>query len=156
MLERKQIRLKDYEYLNNGVYFITICTKDKKCLLGSVGATIGRQVQMVLSKYGHIVDNVILDIPNHYKNVFVDKYVIMPNHIHIILFIRNDEGRAMHAPTISRIIQQLKGIVTKQVGYSIWQKLFYDHIIRNEHDYQQIWKYIDDNPIKWTLDKYYK
>lgn len=119
MVERKQTRLKEYDYSRNGAYFITICTKDKKCLLGSVGATIGRPVQTVLSKYGQIVENVILDIPNHYKNIFVDKYVIMPNHIHLILFIKNDEGRAMHAPTISKIIQQMKGVVTKKVGFSI-------------------------------------
>ena len=79
----------------------------------------------------------------------------MPNHIHIILFIKNDDGRAMHAPTVSKIIQQMKGAVTKKVGFPIWQKIFYDHIIRNEHDYQEIWKYIDDNTLKWTLDKYY-
>lgn len=61
----------------------------------------------------------------------------------------------MHAPTVSRIVQQMKGIVTKQVGAPIWQKLYYDHVIRNQHDYEQIWKYIDDNPLKWELDKYY-
>jgi len=109
---------------------------------------------MVLSKYGQIVDNVILDISNHYENIFVDKYVIMPNHVHLIIFIKN-EGRAMHAPTISKVIQQMKGIVTKQVGYPIWQKLYYDHVIRNERNLYEIRKYIDDNPLKWELDKYY-
>lgn len=155
-MERKNIRLKEYDYGRNGAYFITICTKDKKKIFGEiVGATSGRPVKMVLSKYGQIVDNVILDIPNYYENIFVDKYVIMPNHIHLIIFIKN-QGRAMHAPTISKVIQQMKGIVTKQVGYLIWQKLYYDHVIRNEHDYQQIWQYIDNNPLKWELDKYYK
>lgn len=155
-MERKNIRLKNYDYRRNGAYFITICIKDKKKILGtiSVGATIGRPSQIILSKYGQIVDNVILDIPNHYDNIFIDKYVIMPNHVHLIVVIDND-GRAMHAPTVSKVIQQMKGTITKQIGYPIWQKLFYDHIIRNQHDYQQIWKYIDDNPLKWELDKYY-
>ena len=109
MLQRRQIRLKDYDYSKNGAYFITICTNDKKKILGDiVGATIGRSAQMELSQYGKIVENSILEISNHYKNVFVDKYVVMPNHIHLILFIKNDDGRAMHVPTVSKIIQQMK------------------------------------------------
>jgi len=86
----------------------------------------------------------------------VDKYVIMPNHIHLILKIeRNINGRIISAPTISTVVGQMKRKISKLVGFDIWQKSFYDHIIRNQHDYQQIWKYIDDNPLKWELDKYY-
>ncbi len=80
----------------------------------------------------------------------------MPNHIHILLAIENNR-RAMHAPTsISKIIQQYKGFVTKKLGFSPWQKLFYDHIVRNEQDYLNILEYIQNNPLKWTLDKYYR
>ena len=115
-MERKNIRLNQYDYSKNGGYFITICTKDKKQVFwNNVGADIIRPGNYALSKYGQIVDNVILDISNHYENIFVDKYVIMPNHVHLILIIRNEEGRAMHAPTVARVIQQMKGIATKQV-----------------------------------------
>jgi len=85
----------------------------------------------------------------------VDKYVIMPNHIHLILLISDDHGRAMRAPTISTVVNQLKGYVSKQIGYSIWQKLFHDHIIRNNADYLDIWKYIDENPVRWHEDCFY-
>ncbi|MBE5812628.1 MAG: transposase [Clostridiales bacterium] len=156
-MERKNIRLKEYDYSRNGAYFITICTKDKKQVFWNiVGADIIRPGNYVLSKYGQIADNVIIDIPNHYNNIFVDKYVIMPNHIHLILKIeRNINGRIISAPTISTVVGQMKRKISKLVGFDIWQKSFYDHIIRNQHDYQQIWKYIDDNPLKWELDKYY-
>jgi len=79
----------------------------------------------------------------------------MPNHIHIIVAIDTNHGRAMRAPTISTIINQMKGYVTKQIGYSIWQKLYHDHIIRGESDYRRICKYIDENPDRWAEDEYY-
>jgi len=61
----------------------------------------------------------------------------------------------MLAPTISTVIQQTKGYITKQIGFSVWQKLFYDHIIRGEKDYKEIWEYIDNNPLKWELDRFF-
>ena len=61
----------------------------------------------------------------------------------------------MPAPTVTTVIQQMKGYVTKQIGFTVWQKLFYDHIIRNENDYREIWEYIENNPIKWTEDRFY-
>lgn len=75
----------------------------------------------------------------------------MPDHIHMIIFIMpNENGRTQFAPTLSRIIKQFKGSITKQIGFSIWQKSFNDHIIRNEKSYLEIWKYIDGNPLKFS------
>ena len=82
----------------------------------------------------------------------VEKYVIMPNHLHMILWIKETEE---NPPTISHVIQQMKGAVTKQLGVSIWQKSFHDHVIRGKQDYLEIWEYIENNPLKWTLDRYY-
>jgi REP element-mobilizing transposase RayT len=80
----------------------------------------------------------------------------MPNHVHLILKIEHDiNGRIISAPTISTVVGQMKRKISKLAGFDIWQKSFYDHIIRNENDYQQIWQYIDNNPLKWKLDKYY-
>ena len=77
----------------------------------------------------------------------------MPDHIHLLLFVHSDEnGRPMVAPTMSRVVQQLKGYVTKRIGVSIWQKLFFDHIIRNKEDYLEHAKYIYDNPKKWCYE----
>lgn len=86
----------------------------------------------------------------------VEKYVIMPNHIHMILILSGNDGRTMCAPTTSRIIHHMKEYVTKRLHYSIWQKSYYDHIIRDEQDFQRIWTYIDTNPQKWEDDCYYK
>ncbi len=90
----------------------------------------------------------------HYPAITVDHFVVMPNHIHLLLQINTDnDGRSMIAPTISTVIKQLKGVVSKQVGLAIWQKGFYDHVIRNEDDYLQVWNYIEGNPGKWLEDK---
>jgi len=108
-----------------------------------------------------IVQTAIENIPVIYPSFTVDKHVIMPNHIHLLLTIRETDveqgfnGRAMRAPTLSRVINQMKGYVTKQLGYSIWQKLFHDQIIRDEADYQRVWQYIDCNQERWTEDDYH-
>lgn len=155
--ERKTNRLKNYNYSSPGAYFVTICTKNREKILSkiSVGATIGRPTEVRLAKCGLIVDEAISNIPKIYPMISVDKYVIMPDHIHLIIQIHADEfGRAMPAPTIQTVIAQLKGYVTKKYGTPIWQKLFYDHIIRNKHDYEEISKYIDNNPAKWLYEGY--
>ena len=154
---RKPNRLPSYDYSTPGAYFLTLCTKDKQCILGSVvGASIARPGKVALSAMGEIVEKAILQIPMHYPAVSVDRYVVMPNHVHLLLQIHTDEsGRPMVAPTVSRIMQQMKGTVTKQIGQSIWQKLYHDHVIRGEKDYLKIWQYIDSNPAKWQDDCFY-
>ena len=88
-----------------------------------------------------------------YPAVSLDHYVIMPNHIHLLLQIcTDDDGRSMIAPTISNVVRHMKGCVSKQVGRSVWQKGFYDHIIRNDADYEGVWNYIEGNPSKWHED----
>ena len=155
--KRKRNRLPNFEYNTSGVYFITICTEKRKLLLwDNVGATSGRQQDVRLSQYGEFVERVILEIPKHYKFVALDHYVVMPNHIHLLLRIITENcGQSAVAPTVSKIIQQMKGIVTKQLGRNIWQKSFHDHVIRNEKDCQKIWEYIENNPAKWAEDCFY-
>ena len=153
---RKPNRLKDYDYSENGAYFITVCTKEKACLFWNVGASTARPDGMVtLSAAGKTVEAAILNIPKVYSCVSVDKYAVMPNHIHMLLSIQACDGRAMPAPTISVVVQQMKGHVSKQLGKSIWQKLFHDHVVRNEMDYQKIWQYIDTNPMRRKNDCFY-
>ena len=156
--KRKPNRLPDFDYSTPGAYFITICTENRKCILwDTVGASIARPCNVPLSAYGKIVKEAICDIPLHYPAVSVDNYTIMPNHIHLLLQINTDAGgRPMVAPTISTIVQQTKGVVTKQIGKPIWQKLFHDHVIRGEKDYLKIWDYIANNPAKWKEDCFYK
>ena len=155
--KRKPNRLRKYDYSTPGAYFLTICTAGGKCIFWErVGATIGRPQKPPLSQYGRIVDEAIREIPLHYPAVSVDHYIVMPNHIHLLLQIHTDkDGRPMVAPTASRIVQQLKGAITKRIGHSVWQKLFHDYVIRGEQDYLKIWTYIDNNPARWAEDCFY-
>ena len=157
--KRKSNRLQHYDYSQNGVYFITLCTKGMKNVLWcDVGASIARPTAAgVLSKSGATVETAIADIPSHYPCVSVDKYVVMPNHVHMIMVIDSDVegGRTLCAPTVSRIVKQMKEAVTKRIGAAIWQKSFHDRVIRNHKEYVQIWEYIDTNMVKWDEDCYY-
>ena len=154
--KRKPTRLAGYNYSTPGAYFITICVKDRKQLLSEI---VGDDAYIVpknsLSKIGLICDKYINNINIKYKNVTVDKYVIMPNHIHLIIFLRGTMWASSPTKNIETIIRSFKTMVTKEIGYSVWQRSYHDHIIRGEKDYQKIWEYIDTNPFKWELDCFY-
>ena len=155
---RKRNRLQGYDYSLNGTYDLTLCVEGRHNLLGEigVGAIINRP-QVILSDYGKIVDTAINNISKYYPQINVDKYVIMPNHIHMILVINTHSRRLIIAPTtVSNVIKGMKSYVTKQIGFSFWQRSFYDHIVRDEEDYLQRWQYIDENPAKWAEDEFYK
>lgn len=151
--KRKQNRLPEYDYELSGAYFITICTANRERILWeNVGANCVRPHTLFAT--GELVKQEIEKWAKIYDNVKIDKYVIMPNHLHLIISI-NADGRTQFAPTISRMVKQFKGSITKRLGRSIFQRSFYDHIIRNEQDHRNIWEYIDNNPIKWEEDIYY-
>ena len=118
---RKRNRLKDYDYSTNGMYFITICTKGRKNILSSITQS---PTTVILTEYGKTVLDAINGIHEYYPNVFVEKYVIMPNHVHLLLLVDNSDGRLIIAPTVSRVIKQLKSYVTKSVGFPLWQNSF--------------------------------
>lgn len=158
LTSRKYNRLKSHDYSQEGFYFITICTKERQQLFWRVGATLGRQQQIThLSKYGLIIEKELEKINGVYDGkIIIDHYVIMPNHLHLIIEVACISGPAELAPTISRVIQQFKGSITKQIGFPLWQKSFHDHIIRNEREYIELLKYMEENPLKWEEDTYYK
>jgi len=142
---RKIIRLQDYDYSEENVYFITICVKDRLELLGKI-----IQDNIKLTTEGKIVNQNITKIEEIYKNVVIDDYVIMPNHIHILLLIKYKSNA-----TISKIIKHFKTNVTREIKYSILQKSFYEHIVRNKKEYFKIKEYIKYNVINWKKDKYF-
>ena len=152
---KKPNRLPDYDYSQNGAYFITICTKDRKHLLSriAVGTSIARPPAVQLTRIGQLTETAILAIPDRYPGVFVDHYVIMPNHVHLILRLDAGNGRPMVVPTVGRILQQMKGWVTKQANQPVWQNRYYDHVIRDDYDYLIKYQYIDENPENWLLRK---
>ena len=161
--ERKEQRLKNYDYSQNGAYFITICSQNRLCLFGKI-----ENRKMILNHAGMMIYNKFSEIAKIYPGIQIDKFVIMPNHLHTIMVIQHDSGTTQGSfPTISEYIQRFKSLTTKlyidgvkkgiypPFDNKIWQKSFYDHIIRNEKEYQNIWEYIDLNPYKWEDDKYY-
>mgnify|MGYP000029549622 FL=1 len=165
---RKSPRLKNYDYSTPGFYFITICSHQKQCLLGSISSTSSNDtVFMHLSLLGQIVDSEIRAVEHHYPNVKVNKYVVMPNHVHLILQIQQSVpycGTDKSVPySIPNIVGKLKAASTRVARKSnllsstapLWQKSYHDHVIRSNMDYQQIWKYIDENPAKRKLDCFY-
>lgn len=161
LYKRKSSRLKGYDYSAPNAYFITICTMDRRNLFwkmeDDVGAASGRPNNARLTDCGKIVKQRIEEIPQHYPMISVDHYVIMPNHVHLLLQIHAEEfGRPVAAPTISVVVNKLKGAVSRQVGFTVWQKGFYDHVVRAEQDYREIWHYIENNPYKWKEDRFYQ
>ena len=159
---RKRQRLSGYDYTTPNYYFVTICTQEKKHILWNkppthspdyVGADAHIGPRHQLSSYGSCVDKYIKTIPG------IDKYVVMPNHIHMIIAISSDTDGPMwaSAPTqsLSQLIKSFKILVTKELGQRIFQRSFHDHIIRCEDDYLRIWEYVDTNPLTWKSDCFY-
>ncbi len=165
--KRKPTRLNGYDYSTPGAYFITVCTDKRRQILSDiiVGA-IHESPENKLTPYGQIVKDIIDILPQRF-NVDVDKYVIMPNHIHLIIKIENGDERAIRESPlqegrsiISKVIGYLKMNASKQIHLisnqkSIWQRSYHDHIIRDERDYLKIWNYIDTNAEKWEEDCFF-
>ena len=167
MNQRKSLRLPCYDYSQGGVYFVTICTQNRRECLSDVcrgGA--------LLRPAGQIVQREISAMESRFS-ITVDKYVIMPNHIHLLLSTAG-EGAVTRAeqspapttgvamPSLSDMICVLKSVTAKEInrmentpGRRFWQRSFYDHVIRNERDYLRAWQYIEDNPARWAEDEYF-
>ena len=168
---RRSIRLKEYDYSEPNWYYLTICTHDKKNLFGEI-----KNGKMIMNDFGKIVNEEWLKTKALRKNVDLDEYVIMPNHFHGILIIERrdtagcvptkmNENRKfgeMQGGSLSAIVRSFKSAVTKRINElrniprkEVWQKGFYEHIIRNERDLYNIRKYVELNPLKWEIDEYY-
>ena len=167
-VRRKTIRLPGSEY-EAGWYFVTICTVNRENLLANVKCVVGaddsvrpcdafREYIAVPTSVGVLVQECLERLTNQDDGVFVDKYVIMPNHIHAVICLDGGTG-GQSRPPLQRIVQRFKSITTRKcwaLGHkTLWQRSFYDHVIRNEAEYRRIWQYIDDNPAGWAEDEYY-
>lgn len=166
--KRKSNRLTGYDYGAAGVYFLTICTHCNERMFWNDSAeeTIRARVlshqpvgadriRPLLSREGMIVNDAILAIPKCYTSVMLDHYVIMPNHVHVLMHITGQEA-GEKARTASTIIGQTKRRISKAIGRSIWQKSFHDHVVRDENDLQRIRTYIENNPANWESDCFYR
>ena len=184
--ERKPTRLKNFDYNTVGAYFITICTQDRQQILSRivggdvpdcpsdkrdnlVGAGVPDCPRVELTKPGQIAEKHIIQLSNFYDYLSIESYVIMPNHIHLLLFVRansniskNGQSRTP-APTnieranniVSQFVSTFKRFCNKEYGENIWQSRFYDHVIRDRKDYETRIKYIHENPMRWFYDELY-
>jgi len=162
--KRKPTRLKGYDYSCPGAYFITMCTKDREQLLSKiiVGTGVLDCPQCILTSYGEFAEKHLMNMSNFYQKIKIDKYVIMPNHIHMIIKISESDFQngpsGTPVPTnslIAHFVSTFKRFCNKEYGKNIWQRSYHDHIIRDEDDYRRIWQYIDTNTIKWKEDCFY-
>jgi REP element-mobilizing transposase RayT len=175
---RKSTRLQDYDYASPGAYFVTIVTKDRKCLFGNL-----IDGEMHLNEFGRFPRIILEKIPDHFSNITKDEFVTMPNHLHGILIIHDTDAptirvrqervdkqsvsipasplraRGVVPGSLSAVIGYFKSGVSRRInalrhtpGATVWQRSFYDRIIRNEEEYNYARQYILDNPLKWELD----
>lgn len=159
--KRKHPRLKDYDYGTPGAYFVTICTRNRAPLLSSI--PVGRGLAPAeprLTELGRIAREQLLALEQRYPSVTVDKYVIMPNHIHALIRLREEPAGPRPRPTLMDVICAYKSLTTRlcrQVesfqGGMVFQTSFYDHVIRTRQEYLEVWAYIDGNPARWTSDE---
>lgn len=157
-MERKRLRLKEFDYNSQGTYFLTLCTQDRKCLFCEIQTETGDDFEtaVVLYKEGETVKKYIEQLNEFYNELSVDSYVIMPNHIHFLLTVyqRKEESTPQNT-AVAKFVSTLKRFVNKEIGFNIWQKGSYDHIVRDEADYVEHLEYMENNPSKWNEDKYY-
>lgn len=163
---RKPLRIDYYDYNTPGAYFLTFCTHNRKHLLSCITGETHESHEPQLTDCGKIVESIIRDIPAH-LHVTVDRYVIMPNHVHIIAVVTEEDA----LKTTHESPAQVRSVISKLVGYikmnaskairkrlgnvTVWQRGYYDHVIRNREDYEALAKYIHENPVRWQLDKLY-
>ena len=173
MPNRKPNRIAGYDYSQSGAYFVTICTQDRKKILSriSVGTPLpgcpqepcdenghpGTGVPTVeLLWHGEVADKYIRQMDAFYNHLSVDKYVIMPDHIHLLVTIHGGHpgtGVPTRTSEIARFVGTFKRFCNKEYGSNIWQSRYYDHVIRNQQDYNEVWEYIENNPTKWAISK---
>ena len=162
---RKPLRLESFDYNTAGAYFLTFCTHNRRNILSHIVGAIHESPESQLTNLGEIVDTVINQLPRHFP-VTIDSYVIMPNHVHLMLIIDENTERAIRESPlrshslISKAIGYVKMNASKEIhtrfgSMEVWQRGYYDHVIRNQADYDMIAQYISQNPLRWELDKLY-
>lgn len=142
--QRKNVRLQHFDYHSNGYYFITICCLDKRPLLGTL-----HQGEIHVSLDGQHLLEEMLSLERTLRGISVYDYVIMPNHFHLVVEIQREEGET--GMGVSGFVRLLKGNVTKRSGKSLWQRGYYEHVIRQDESLQEIVQYMKNNPRRWEL-----
>jgi REP element-mobilizing transposase RayT len=148
---RRSIRLQHYDYTRSGAYFITICTHRRACLFGTVDANM-----VTLSDQGSIAQACWQEIPGHFPTVLLDAFVMMPNHLHGILIMQRDAPSSSDLPELSAVIRSFKAATTRRIHESgaapdmVWQRNFYEQVIRSRTHLERSRRYINENPARWS------
>ena len=164
MKYRRSIRLQNYDYAQAGAYFVTICTQHRACVLGDVV-----DGQMQLSELGQIAAEGWQWLAQQYDEVQLDEWVIMPNHLHGILVLSDDDGRGgsraaqgLPRKPLGQLVGAFKTVTTKRINALcstpaalFWQRNYHEHVIRNELDLMRLREYVTNNPMQWVLDSLY-
>ena len=155
---RKPNRLPNYSYSQNGCYFLTLCTNQRKPILSRISeGTVFEPPAVVLTEYGKLVEQQILSMEQCYCDIRFEHYVIMPNHVHLLVSVGEPSGGRVYPANdrIPSLVSTLKRFTNKTAGVDLWQRSYHDHVIRDYRDFQNRWNYIQNNPAKWILDRYY-
>ena len=160
---RKRTRLEGADYNRSGAVFLTICVREHRCVLSRiVGTGVPDGPHIELTEYGKVADKYIRQLGDFYGNLSVVSYVIMPNHIHVLLRVNNEMRGPSWTPVptpqntiVARFVSTLKRFCNKEYGMNLWQYRSYDHIIRDRQDYEEHLRYIRDNPARWYYDELY-
>ena len=167
--KRQQNRLENFDYGNIGCYFVTLCTNQRQHIFKIEQSNVGNDLCVVPSSdlcivppiQNQIISKWIKETENKYQNIHFEKYVIMPDHLHFIIRITEqhtgcslqDAIRFFKTMTTNEYMKNVKKQLLTPFNKKLWQKSYYDHIIRNQEDYNDIWEYIESNPKKWILTK---
>ena len=158
---RKPNRYKGFDYSASGAYFLTICTHNRQKNLSTiVGGDVLDAPKVQLLPCGRIAEKYLNQLSDFYDNVTVERYVIMPNHIHFILLVSNDGASRTSPPTrqhatVSSFVSTFKRFCDKEIGQNVWQRNFHDHVIRSLDEHNEYVRYIFENPRRWELDELY-
>ena len=137
---------------------MTICTKERAQILGTVvGGGVLDAPCVQLSEFGVIVERRIQAVSEQYDRITIPHYVIMPNHLHMMIVVEEGSSRTPTPTnqTIPALVSTIKRMTNRDAGVVLWQRGYHDHIIRDENDFLRHWNYIDINPAKWSEDEYY-
>ncbi len=152
---RRSIRLRGFDYAQQGAYFVTICTHQRACLFGEIADD-----EMRFNTTGSVAHGVWMGLPTHYPHVELDAFVVMPNHVHGIVVLGSGiQPTPVKLESLSEIIRGFKTFSARQInrsrsrpGNRVWQRNYYDHVIRDEVGLDRIRQYIVDNPARWAED----
>ena len=157
--KRKHPRLKNFDYSNAGAYYITICAHNRRCLFSKIVGGGDNPAQLIYLPFGKVAEEQLHLLENRYPSLKIDQYVIMPNHIHVI-FTLGEQVKLDCKPSICDIVCAYKSLTTKACKQlrpidKLFQTSFYEHVIRDSRDYDEIAEYIANNPKQWELDHLY-